>query len=279
VLAYLARWAGELFDVTPLWPVEARDRLTSALAQSNLRVTAGEWLALCTLAPLLLAGFAALGAYAHAQEGVHSLAALLLALVLSLALLWRHPFGLARARALRLEAELPFALRELALELRSRTPFEQALARLAEGPGPLAREISRVLQDVERGAAAADALKAMSGRVDSLELRRAVAQLSLAYAQGSNTEGLRKLADELAALQRAQAREYHARLSLVGLVFIALACIIPSLFAAYVIVGSSFLDLSFTPNEVYLAYLALFPAVDALVLAYARRARPAALGG
>jgi hypothetical protein len=119
----------------------------------------------------------------------------------------------------------------------------------------------------------------MSGRVDSLELRRAVAQLSLAYAQGSNTEGLRKLADELAALQRAQAREYHARLSLVGLVFIALACIIPSLFAAYVIVGSSFLDLSFTPNEVYLAYLALFPAVDALVLAYARRARPAALGG
>jgi pilus assembly protein TadC len=278
MLERMARRAGEIVEVSQLYPAQAKARLRRALLQAGSRLAAEDWLALTTLAPPSLGGLLALLAYAQAGDAATGVLAGSLSLALSFFFLWQRPFSLARGRAKSVERELPFALRALAVELASKMSFERALRHISRGYGEWGKELRRALHEIEGGASVGEALKAVSERVDSLEVQRVVVQLVLSYEQGGSGEGLRKLAEELSLAQRAQVREYNAKLAFTGLMFISLACVVPALFAAYVIVGSSFLQLSFSSTDVYLAYLFVFPLVDALVLWYSNRSKPMAIG-
>lgn len=277
LIEQMVRLTGPPAGLGDLLPLRTHQYLTRSLIQAHLAITAAEWGSFAIVCSVLAGLVATLAVQAHTHTVTHSVMAGVLALGLALAALLHYPDHLAIRRAQQAERELPFALRALAVELGARTPFERALEHIACGPGELAQELKRALVQVQAGRPLPQALLVLADRLRSRALQRAVVQLNQTYHTGSATEGLRKLAEELSTLQHAEVLRYQARLGFSGLLFIALACVVPALFAAYLMVGAGFMELTVTPGEVYLAYLLVFPLINLLVLTYLHYTRPAVL--
>ncbi len=188
----------------------------------------------------------------------------------------RAPRALAARSVAHQEAELPIALRALAVELAINTPLETALERLAGSPGRLAGLFGRVSNEIARGESVQGALRGLAAGSNSLLLKRAAGQLIHAYEHGGDG-GLKKLADEAIDLERASAREHAARAAFLGLFFTAGSCVVPSLFAAYLAVGSAFFSVPLSPAGVWLAYLVAFPALAGVLLLFVAISTPPSL--
>ncbi|MFH1199698.1 MAG: hypothetical protein V1708_01380 [Candidatus Micrarchaeota archaeon] len=172
------------------------------------------------------------------------------------------------------EAGLGACLRVLALEL-EQMPFERALADACRGDGVLDAELRRALREADSGVCTMpDALSRLAGRFDSVAVARAVSQLNFVYWNGRGASALRRQADELLSVSKSQLRRFSSQMSLLGIVFITASAIVPALFAAYAAIGSSFLEFSFTPEQLLLAYAVAFPAADAVILLYVREKTP-----
>jgi len=159
------------------------------------------------------------------------------------------------------EAELPFFLRTISSNLSIKRPFEKSIPK----QGFLAK-IFR--SEIEKHNSISKALVTTASKFDSVLIKRALSQLSLVYAQGRGEEMLKKLADEIIELQKESLREFSAKISMLGLMFIAVACLVPSMFNAYITIGTSILGFSFTKMDIYLTYMVVFPALDLVLVVF-----------
>jgi Flp pilus assembly protein TadB len=176
------------------------------------------------------------------------------------------PGILGKRRGKAIEADLPVALRSIAAELGMGVSFEKCLAHASVSQFAIAAELSKAQREAKAGASIPDALMGISSRVDSILVKRAIQQMIETYRLGLGSSGLRYLADELIEQQKAVSREYNAKIAFLGLLFVAVSCVVPALFQAYAIVGSSFLSSSLSPQDIWLIFLIGFPGANALVL-------------
>ena len=98
-----------------------------------------------------------------------------------------------------------------------------------------------------------------------------------AFEQGSRKhsgENLKKLGQEMLARQRIESKEFNSKLALYSLMFVSLSAVMPALFQAFVIVGSSFLELDFSALQIIAIATVLFPALNLAVLFFARNSMP-----
>lgn len=248
-------------------------RLEKNLLQANTRTSPARW-SNFALAAALVVGLLAFILALFALDFPLAFAVFFIAFSLAFLVFLRAPAFAARARGEIVERDLGVALRAASIELNSGASFERVMRELSFGYGELSGEFSRVLSSVARGSGFGEAFRASGERVDSLLFKRACAQLAFVYEHGLKGEGLRKLADELLLLQKTSAREFNAKASFFGLLFIAVSCIMPALFGAYVIVGSSFLSFSFSSSEVLAAFVLLFPLLDLALLLFLRAKTP-----
>ncbi|MFH1256451.1 MAG: type II secretion system F family protein [Candidatus Diapherotrites archaeon] len=189
------------------------------------------------------------------------------------------PFAAESKKAKLLEKDLPFALMSLSVELNLGIQFEKALENIANsGHGSASTEFRKVMADIRlHGASVQEALFALSARHNSLSIKRAIAQLVNAYEQGGKSnagEPVKRLASEHLSRQRAEAKEFSGKLMVFSLMFIAVSAIIPAIFLAYMIVGSSFMEIEFKPIEVLLISAIGFPLIDCAVLLFIRAKTP-----
>ena len=203
-----------------------------------------------------------------------SLAYSLLAFALSMLAFRQLPSLLARRRALAIESDLPPALRSLASQLGMNIPFEKALRNIGSAGYSCSPEFMLIAADSHKGAGIRAALAASAERIDSLTYKRAMGALSNVYERGSGADSLKRLADDLISQQLSAERHFSSRLTLASLLFIAAACIVPSLLLAYLLVGSSFLSLSVQPIQVWFLFLVGFPAINLAIIAYLRMGAP-----
>jgi pilus assembly protein TadC len=63
-------------------------------------------------------------------------------------------------------------------------------------------------------------------------------------------------------------------LSFLGLLFIALACIAPTLFLAYGLVASMFLNVQISPGDVWMMFAVVFPTINILLILYIKLRTP-----
>ncbi len=252
------------------------ERLKRDLSQAGARrVSAAEWASASLFTALLAAAFAAFAVLAASSEVLAGLAAGFLAFALIFAVCFNYPKLAAVKRAEEIERDFAVALRSIAIQLAAGESFESVLRREAkggaQGSSELSQEFGRVLRDSER-IGLGSSLTAAGARCASPLGQRAFAQLRFAAEHGGRGEAaaasLRKLADEFVATQKVRAREFAAKQAFFGLLFVSVACVAPALFAAYVIVGGAFLELSFGATEVLLAFVVLFPLIDAAILAF-----------
>lgn len=196
------------------------------------------------------------------------------------AFLLLRPSMLASKKAQLIERDLPFALMAMSVELNIKVPFEKVLENAARGSGVLASEFRRAVADVKEGSASIqEALFALGERADSLMLRRSISQLNGIYEHGYGGEAVRRIAAEQLAKQRAVSKEFSGKLVLFSLMFIAVSAIVPALFLAFIAVGSMFMEMDFTAQQVLLIAVLGFPAVDLAMLAWIRGKTPMFLRG
>ncbi|MDQ3898351.1 MAG: type II secretion system F family protein [Actinomycetota bacterium] len=149
----------------------------------------------------------------------------------------------ATSRQLAIANQLPDVLDQLSICVDAGLGFDAALTRIARtGQGPLAVEISRLLQELRMGVPRAEALENLLERTDVAELRQFVHAVSQAETYGVPiTRVLRSQALEQREKRRFRAEERAMKLP-VKVIFPLVFCILPTLFI--VVLGPAFVHLT-----------------------------------
>ncbi|MCH7902144.1 IS30 family transposase, partial [archaeon] len=204
--------------------------------------------------------------------------------IITIILLLSKPKKKLILRGKKIEKHLPFALMQLSVDLNTGIHFDTALKRIAKANyGELSKEISLVLSSGKKsGFSTPQILLDLKYRNYSKKLNRVVSQLISIYEHGTQKnpgEIVRRMALEQLSVQKAMSKEYTGKLVVFSLGFIALSAIIPALFQAFTIVGSSFIEIPFDGLEILLIVAVLFPLIDVLMLLYIKSITPEFLKG
>lgn len=188
-------------------------------------------------------------------------------IAITFVLLIQLPLAKKKKYAKNIEARLPLFLLKLATELRLGKSFSKAISDLSKDEDCVSVEFRKVVYDLNKGASFSDSLNKMNERIQSPSLRRALSNLNNLQNHGSkDTSGLKKLAEEMLLKQRIQSKEFSGKMVVYALVFIAVSAIVPAMFQSFLLIGSYFMSIQFTPIEAFLICTAGFPAIDAAVL-------------
>jgi tight adherence protein C len=154
-------------------------------------------------------------------------------------------YNLGTRRQDQLRRDLPDALDLLTLSVEAGLGFDAALAQVATTmPGPLAREFTRMLQEIQMGLRRADGLRGLAARTTVIELRTLATSLVQAADLGIPIASvLREQAHQL-RLRRRQYAEEQARKLPVKIVIPLVLCIFPALFI--VTVGPGIINIADT---------------------------------
>ena len=159
--------------------------------------------------------------------------------------------------------ELPYALRQLATELRSgRSLFDSLDSVASSDYGILSLEFSRVLEEIKYGESTENAFLNLEKRVDSKALSRAIYEILTSLRIGANlSNSLSIIADDVNFDIRMKLKEYSEKLNAFVMIYTFLAILAPvilltMLLAASVVIG----DL--VPGDLILVlYSVFFPMI------------------
>jgi tight adherence protein C len=151
--------------------------------------------------------------------------------------------GLKRQQ--RLALSLPEGLDLLTICVEAGLGFDAALAQVARNlNGPLAKELARVLQEMQIGKSRAEAMRAMAERTNVPELRAFVSALTQSAELGIPVANvLREQAKEM-RVRRRQRAEAQAQKIPVKMTFPLIGCLLPALFI--VALGAGLITISHT---------------------------------
>ena len=159
--------------------------------------------------------------------------------------------------------ELPYALRQLATELRSgRSLFDSLDSVASSDYGILSLEFSRVLEEIKYGESTENAFLNLEKRVDSKALSRTIYEILTSLRIGANlSNSLSIIADDVNFDIRMKLKEYSEKLNAFVMIYTFLAILAPvilltMLLAASVVIG----DL--VPGDLILVlYYVFFPMI------------------
>jgi tight adherence protein C len=143
--------------------------------------------------------------------------------------MWIYQVGYDRTEQIR--RELPDALDLLTISVEAGLAFDAALAQVARNSdGPLAKELFRVLQEMQIGTGRADALRALAERTDVEELRIFVGAMVQADTFGVPVAKVLRVQSREMRIKRSQRAEEKAQQVPVKILFPLIFCILPALF-------------------------------------------------
>jgi tight adherence protein C len=177
----------------------------------------------------ILAGIAVPPLFGAGARGI-------LLITLALALLgwfgptmWIYQVGYDRTEQIR--RELPDALDLLTISVEAGLAFDAAVAQVARNSdGPLAKELFRVLQEMQIGTGRVDALRALADRTDVEELRIFVGAMVQADTFGIPIANVLRIQSKEMRIKRSQRAEEKAQQVPVKILFPLIFCILPALF-------------------------------------------------
>ena len=140
-----------------------------------------------------------------------------------------YPTARAESRAQQIDRELPFALRQLATQIKAGVSFQKALASVADaGYGILSAEFKRVLKEVESGKTTDQAMLALHDRTRSKGLRQATMQIMRTLKTGGGLADIMTgIANDVSFETRMRVRDFTEELNLINVIFIMTAVVAP----------------------------------------------------
>jgi pilus assembly protein TadC len=179
-----------------------------------------------------------------------------------------------RRRTSEMESALPFFLRNLGILLDLGIPFMRAMELSSDGEGPLQDEMRHVLSEVDRGVGLERALVDFAMTFDSQTIKRTVSQLISAYDIGSEGCEVRKMGDELLSLEQHRMKDYAARSSMFGLLFIMASAVGPTFFLVFGIAGRFAMAEPLDETKIAIGLLVVFPMASFLLLMLSKATMP-----
>lgn len=172
--------------------------------------------------------------------------------------------------------ELPFALRQMATELRAGIGLHDSMRSIAmSGYGSLSEEFSRALEEIRYGETTEKALIDMSERINSEGLERAVYQITRTLSSGGDlAKTLSVIADDTAYELRMKLKDYAQKLNSFTMIYMMVAILAPVIAMVMLIAASTVMGALLPPILVLIVYLFFFPAIVAFMAFMIKRLEP-----
>ena len=177
-------------------------------------------------------------------------------------------------RTRKLEKDLPYALRDVLIEIKSGIPLYNALNTVSEGYGEASKEIQLIIKDIDGGKPMVEAIEDSIVRNPSEQYRRAMWQLNNSLKSGTDISvTLESVVDSIIEDQKLMIKKYGKELNPYILVYLLMAVVGPSLGITMLIVMSSFTGIAVDRNF-YLAILGLLIIMQIMFLNLIKTRRP-----
>jgi archaeal flagellar protein FlaJ len=172
--------------------------------------------------------------------------------------------------------ELPFALRQMATELRAGIGMHDSMRSVAlSGYGPLSEEFARALEEIKYGETTEKALVDMSDRINSEGLRRAVYQITRTLSSGGDlAKTLNVIAEDTAYELRMKLKDYAQKLNSFTMIYMFVAILGPVITMIMLIAASTVMGAILPPMLLIIMYLFLFPMIVAFMAFMIKRLEP-----
>ncbi|MDI9624236.1 MAG: type II secretion system F family protein [Methanothermobacter sp.] len=173
--------------------------------------------------------------------------------------------------------QLPFALRQMATELRAGLGLHDSMRSVAlSGYGALSEEFARTLEEIRYGESTENALREMCNRVDSEGLDRAIYQITRTLESGGDlAKTLEIIADDVAYEMRMKLRDYSQKLNSFTMIYMFIAILGPVIFLVMLLAASTIMEGSVLPPvAILLLYLFLFPMIVGFMAFMIKRLEP-----
>ena len=172
--------------------------------------------------------------------------------------------------------ELPYALRQMATELRAGLGLHDSMRSVAlSGYGALSEEFARALEEIRYGETTENALLDMSNRIQSEGLKRAVHQITRTLASGGDlAKTLNIIADDVAYEIRMKLRDYAQKLNAFTMIYMMIAILMPVIVLVMLIAATTVMGPVIPPQMLLIIYLFLFPAMVAFMAFMIKRFEP-----
>ncbi len=262
-------------------------KLDMDLYAANIPLTAGQYLSISVTAALLLSIIASIVVAAttvpgNALFGVSlSLLSFIATFIISLFFALRYPHNVAVSRFTEAEKELPYALRHMAVILRAGASIYSSLQSIAMTDyGKLSEEFRRTLNEIAQGKSTEEALNSLALRSKSQAIRRAVSQLVRSLRIGGRvSEVIMDIADDVAFEQRAKIAEFAEKMNLVGVIFMFVVVVFPTLVSilngiGYAPVEGILSSFAMPLPTLLLFYFVLVPGFVLLIMWFVKKSDP-----
>lgn len=172
--------------------------------------------------------------------------------------------------------ELPFALRQMATELRAGTGLHDSMQSIAtSGYGPLSEEFSRALEEIRYGETTEKALMDMSNRINSEGLERAIHQITRTLTSGGDlAKTLTIIADDTSYEMRMKLKDYAQKLNSFTMIYMFIAILAPVITLIMLIAASTVMGAVLPPILLLIMYLFFFPLIVAFMAFMIKRLEP-----
>ena len=191
------------------------------------------------------------------------------------------PKSAAQRRGDALSAELPFALRHMATELKAGIGLYRTLQAVATSDyGVLSQEFSRTISEIEEGTDTKDALRHFALRTQSKSMRSALLHIIRAIKTGGNlSDTMGKIAEDVSFELRLKVRDFAEKMNFFGVIFIFGAIVVPVFIAILGSIvnaplGLSLGSLPLTPVNILILYLVAMPLTLVFLIFYLRMLQP-----
>ncbi len=209
--------------------------LRNDLEASDLNMTVEAYLVTSTIVALL-AAIAALVVFpaiillsGQAALAPLAVAAPVFALLATGIAAMLYPSMMAQEKAVRINRELPFALRHLSTQIKAGVSFHRALSSVAAADyGILSKELTKAIKELERGSSTEEALLNLAKRSRSIGLKKAIIQIIRSLKTGGNlSEIIKDIANDVSFESRMRVRDFVEKLNIVNVVFTMIAVVGP----------------------------------------------------
>lgn len=172
--------------------------------------------------------------------------------------------------------ELPFALRQMATELRAGLGLHESMRSVAlSGYGPLSEEFARTLEEIRYGETTENALIDMSERINSEGLKRAIYQITRTLSSGGDlSRTLNVIAEDTAYEMRMKLKDYAQKLNSFTMIYMFVAILGPVILMIMLIAASTVMGPMFPPIVLLALYLFLFPLIVGFMAFMIKRLEP-----
>lgn len=138
-------------------------------------------------------------------------------------------------------------------------------------PLPLRNEWEKILARMEQGSSLEEGWGRFIQEAQSPLLTRVGSVLLHVSREGvspSSMQALQRITIDVRAQEKHSIRAFAQKLTVLTLLFIAISALIPAFFLSFISIGSTFMESTFTPEEVLVITLIGFPLLDGILLSW-----------